>query len=418
MSDKLTVTRHNGRSGKNGTYNPKHNDRSFNVENSEHINTENGKLNVYWDYVNGLSTWESRSQNDDNLELRFEYIEKKFYDDNYSDYCSGQHERNRVSGHSGRDRSTDDLRLNKKTCPEETIIQIGSMEKHVDHNVLLEIASQYFEKYRELFGEHVHIIDWALHCDEATPHIHERHVFDTANQYGEIAPQQEKALEALGIERPFPDKPNSSLNNRKVVFDSICRTMLIDICKEHGLVIEEIPQYGGRDYLEKQEYIIQKQNDILEKNREKLVDLDRKIKDKESFIDELAETAYNKAVNEVAKKAIEETRRQDIDTVKEHRDDLAALLGRERYKSLFEALLSRLEDMKEFIMEKVLSIFSRNTEKQKIKDSIKEEVKKKMTDKKDYSQMSIQERLRQPLDYSDEYKRKKARDYEERVLER
>ncbi len=30
-------TRHNGRSGKNGVYNPLHNDRRFNPEHSEHI---------------------------------------------------------------------------------------------------------------------------------------------------------------------------------------------------------------------------------------------------------------------------------------------------------------------------------------------------------------------------------------------
>ena len=29
----MKLTRHNGRSGKNGTYNPRHNDRLFNVEN-------------------------------------------------------------------------------------------------------------------------------------------------------------------------------------------------------------------------------------------------------------------------------------------------------------------------------------------------------------------------------------------------
>lgn len=33
----MKLTRHNGRVGKNGTFNPKHNDRCFNVENSEHI---------------------------------------------------------------------------------------------------------------------------------------------------------------------------------------------------------------------------------------------------------------------------------------------------------------------------------------------------------------------------------------------
>ena len=33
----MKLTRHNGRSGKHGTYNPRHNDRRFDVENSEHI---------------------------------------------------------------------------------------------------------------------------------------------------------------------------------------------------------------------------------------------------------------------------------------------------------------------------------------------------------------------------------------------
>ena len=42
-------TRHNGRAGKNGVYNVKHNDRKFDIENSEHIDEERSKMNVYWD---------------------------------------------------------------------------------------------------------------------------------------------------------------------------------------------------------------------------------------------------------------------------------------------------------------------------------------------------------------------------------
>jgi len=49
----MRATRHNGRSGKNGTYNPKHNDRDFNIENSEHIDAERAKGNVYWDCYQG-----------------------------------------------------------------------------------------------------------------------------------------------------------------------------------------------------------------------------------------------------------------------------------------------------------------------------------------------------------------------------
>ena len=45
----LKLTRHNGRAGTHGTYNPKHNDRSFNLANSEHIDPERAKGNIYWD---------------------------------------------------------------------------------------------------------------------------------------------------------------------------------------------------------------------------------------------------------------------------------------------------------------------------------------------------------------------------------
>ena len=50
----MRASRHNGRSGKHGIYDAKHNDRNFDVSNSEHIDAEKTKRNIYWDcYVNG-----------------------------------------------------------------------------------------------------------------------------------------------------------------------------------------------------------------------------------------------------------------------------------------------------------------------------------------------------------------------------
>lgn len=45
----MKATRHNGRAGKFGAYNVKHNDRNFDVSNSEHIDAERAKGNIYWD---------------------------------------------------------------------------------------------------------------------------------------------------------------------------------------------------------------------------------------------------------------------------------------------------------------------------------------------------------------------------------
>lgn len=52
--EKMKMTRHNGRAGKNGVYNPKHNDRQFNVGNSEHIDADRARQNVYWDCFQGF----------------------------------------------------------------------------------------------------------------------------------------------------------------------------------------------------------------------------------------------------------------------------------------------------------------------------------------------------------------------------
>ncbi len=40
----------------------------------------------------------------------------------------------------------------------------------------MQIAEEFLEERKQMFGSHVEILDFALHVDEATPHIHERHI--------------------------------------------------------------------------------------------------------------------------------------------------------------------------------------------------------------------------------------------------
>ena len=74
----MKLTRHNGRSGKHGTYNPRHNDRRFDVENSEHIDAERARQNVYWDCYRGFTTHEFR-ENPEQPDFSFEEIERMYY---------------------------------------------------------------------------------------------------------------------------------------------------------------------------------------------------------------------------------------------------------------------------------------------------------------------------------------------------
>ena len=121
-------------------------------------------------------------------------------------------------------------------------------------------------------------------------------MFDAKNQYGELCPQQEKALEELGIPLPHPDKPKGKHNNRKQTFDAICRELLFEIAEKHGLHFEREPSYGGRSYLEKQDYILMKQKEKLARREQKLEELTLKIEDVDSLIDEVSSVAYDKAV--------------------------------------------------------------------------------------------------------------------------
>ena len=265
----LKLTRHNGRAGKHGTYNPKHNDRSFDLANSEHIDPERVQQNIYWDCYNGIRS-ALQPKDVDSLADTFEEVEKLYYKLHYTNFTERQNERNAKIRHTERNRSPEDLLTSKKTCPEESIYQLGTLESHASPKELFQIATEFMDEFHERFGKHVHILDWALHLDEGTPHIHERHVFDCENKYGEIAPQQEKALEALGFELPKLDKPLGRYNNRKITFDAACRTMLFEIAKRHGLEPDEVPEYGGRAYLEKQDYILKKQNERIAEQKKEL----------------------------------------------------------------------------------------------------------------------------------------------------
>ena len=385
----MKLTRHNGRSGKNGVYNPKHNDRRFDIANNEHIDEDRANQNVYWDCYQGFHFPKDQEQ-EDRIVYSFEQIERAFYSERYDDFCEGQHERNRKTGHSNRDRTTEDLRLDKKTCPEESLIQIGTMEKSVSPAVLAEIAAEFFEEFDRRFGEHIHILDWSLHLDEATPHINERHVFDCENRYGEIAPQQEKALEVLGFDLPNPDQKPGKLNNRKMTFDAACRAMLFDICKQHGLPLDQEPEYGGRAYLAKQDYILMKQKEKLadqeqqiEAKEAELEEITIRISDTESFVEEIANVAYEKAVEAITDTVREEVRNEDFEIIADTRESLFRNFhftpdAAQTIEAVFSEVMNRFKGMTQHISERLTSIFRSPKKKSEIKEPVKESIRDRL----------------------------------------
>ena len=377
----LKLTRHNGRAGTHGTYNPKHNDRSFNLSNSEHIDPERAKGNIYWDCFRGFRS-ALDPQDPDDLGATFSDVERQFYETHYSEFIERQNERNAKIRHTERNRSIPDLLSSRKTCPEETIYQLGTKDDHASGEVLLAVVTEFIEEFKARFGDHVHVLDWALHLDESTPHIHERHVFDCENKYGEVAPQQEKALETLGFELPDPDKPLSRRNNRKIAFDAACRKMLFEIAKLYGLELEEEAEYGNRQYLEKQDFILAKQKEQLAAQQTKLDELTLRVNDMETLIDEVSAAAYDKAVEVVTDVVRTETRKEDMRMIE---DTKKWVLSPERKapQATREYVAHRLDGVLDKFLKTMQTTATRLQEKllkPEVRQKGKEQVKEKARD--------------------------------------
>lgn len=391
----MKLTRHNGRAGKNGAYNPKHNDRRFDVENSEHIDPQRLRKNIYWDCYQGFS---GEAVGEGKQKYSFEDVEKIYYFEHYADHVQAQNERNEKARHTERNRTVEDLLKNNKTCPEESIYQIGTVEESVSGDVLAKIVVDFFEEMEQKFGEHFHILDWALHVDEGTPHIHERHVFDCENRYGELCPQQEKALEKLGIPLPCPDKAKGKNNNRKQTFDKECRELLFEVCQRNGMYLDKVPSYGGRDYLEKQDYILEKQKmklseasrqiadseqiiaqkeQQIEEREQVLEELTLKIEDVEGIVSEVSEKAYEKACEVITDAVREQTRQEDIHAIEQYAvwlskpERKAAQNVREYAVKQLKKVTEKIERISEKITEKVLQTLHEPEKKKENVEQVK-----------------------------------------------
>ena len=397
--EKMRASRHNGRSGKHGVYDVKHNDRNFDVANSEHIDAERTKLNVYWDCYQGYCLNGDTSER----KMTFTEIEKAYYFEHYGDHVDAQNERNEKAGHAERNRTTDDVLKNNKTCPEESILQLGNIDCSVTPDVLAKVVAEFFEEFEKRYGSHVHILDWALHLDEATPHVHVRQVYDALNKYGELCPQQEKALEELGFELPDPTKKRSRFNNRKMCFDAECRKLFLDIGQKNGVELEYEPEYSGASYLEKQDYIIENQQKRIAKMQAALDDITLKVLDMENMVEQIADDAYEKACEVVADTVAEHTRAEDIAELRSYKKWLTSderktpKDKRDFVGKCLDNLEARFRKMAQAVAKKVLGAL----QSPQIKEQKKEEIKER-------ARVSVRERLAEHQKQVEMEKQRKA----------
>lgn len=262
---KVRATTHRGRRGRNGVYTPRHNDRDFDVSRSEHIDAASSNKNIYWHWYKKVHpNW------------TFDDAEKQFYEDHFSKYLKGKNERYKKSRHPERMQSMDAYRKSARSCPEEMIIQLGKHDQvRPSSEILWRIMNEYEKWEHKKFTKpnaKVVSLNVALHRDEpdAADHIHRRQVYMWLNENGEWEVNQEKALEALGIERPNPEKKKGRYNNRKQTYTKICRDKFIEIAKSHGVQIETEPQEPGKVGLDLMEYKLQQTKEQIDQTTKQI----------------------------------------------------------------------------------------------------------------------------------------------------
>lgn len=244
---KIRVTSHSGRTGS-----ARHNDRDFDTSKADHIDPERTIDNLtYCIYP----------------EMSFQEAELHYYKLTFGGELYLQNERYRAQGHRERVRNMEQVIGTKNKAPDELILQIGDKDADIDPEIFVQAVNDYtewHEKWNKEHGNHVTILNGAIHLDETSPHYHERktYVYQDENGYNHLG--QEKALEQAGLELPDPSKPRSRTNNRKMVYTQMCRDAWVEICQSYGFDVEMQP-ISGVKHKKKSDF-------VRDKEREKNLD--------------------------------------------------------------------------------------------------------------------------------------------------
>lgn len=202
-----------------------HNDRTFDVKKADHIDQSRMEDNRYWCIYEGMS---------------FEDAERKFYEEHYGQMIQDQNRYRQEKLDAG-----DYLKMSRY-CPEELILQIGNVDDTVKDPAVFDACFDqymaYLEEWNREHGEHMHVLDYAVHKDEATIHAHVRRVWDYTAKDGTTRIGLDRALKEAGVCLPDSGMPEGRRNNRKMTFDHMMRGRWIEICEEHGITVDKVPK--------------------------------------------------------------------------------------------------------------------------------------------------------------------------------
>ena len=215
------VTHHMAR----GDWSTKHNDRSFNLSNAKHIDSNRQGLNRFWQWDKGMTSSPD-----------FAACERKFYD-LCADGLAARNARYIKSGHAEDAKTMDQYMAMKRNRPEEVLLYLGDRSHTIDPALLWNVIREQVQWERDRWPQR-HLLDLAMHCDEeGAPHVHVRWLYLAHDKDGNAVVGQNAALREMGVQRPDESRPESRYNNAKQTLTRECREHLQQIAMDRGLDI-------------------------------------------------------------------------------------------------------------------------------------------------------------------------------------
>lgn len=168
--------------------------------------------------------------------------EREMYEQIFGDGIEARNARYKKEGHSEKAKTIKQIYEDKKTCPMETLWQIGNMKTDISpedrRKKLIAAFNATYKEIRLEYGEFIKPLTIGLHLDEAVDHLHFRFLMGAKDKFGHFMPNQNAALKAMGFERPDPTKPLSKFNNPLISFTDTIREKFYRNCEKQGIEID------------------------------------------------------------------------------------------------------------------------------------------------------------------------------------
>lgn len=160
-----------------------------------------------------------------------EEAEKLLYEDIFREEMVLQNEAYRKKGNYGRIWTLDEFRTSVRYRPNGNVLQIGSKKIFLPPHDMWDAYREYHKWRMKNFRDIFALISVVVYMGNV-PHIHERYVLCHTDENGVRHTAINDALEQVGVGLPFPEIEKSRNNNRKEMFDQICREAWLDCVEE------------------------------------------------------------------------------------------------------------------------------------------------------------------------------------------